>query len=468
MKYGVLLNKNNRNIGDDIQAFAISQFYPHMDYFIDREHINEFQSDEGEPVAVLMNAWYMWAKWNWPPSKYIVPKMIGFHYADHQLAKQPGSPIKYEFLTGVGGQYLKDNGPVGCRDYFTCEQLKSIGIDAYFSGCITMTLPKMPETEDKGTYICLVDLEKRVRVKLQKMLEEQGIEVRVITHNRERDVEMSWEDREKQVVEMLTTYQNARCVVTKRLHCALPCLAMEVPVFVIKEMEDDIRFSPYYDFLHRTTVTKFMGDEYEYDFLNPPANKEDYKVYREGIIKAASEFVSEMEQEQRTVEELCKITYSEEELHNWRYDTMEAVLDNWLEEYRELQIEFKKQGKEVGKLTETQIKLKDEVSGLKNDVKSLKADIKNAQSENKKLTDNNKTLTDNNKKLTDNNKKLTEKNEKLDKEILALKKKRDELQVLVDESLWKTIKRKTKNFLRRVKRKLISIKNKVVEKLHSK
>ena len=101
MKYGVLYNKYNINIGDDIQAYATARFLPRVDYFIDREHIDEFKTEDGEPVAVIMNAWYMWAKWNWPPSKYILPNMIGFHYADHQLAHQPGSPIKFEFLEGI-------------------------------------------------------------------------------------------------------------------------------------------------------------------------------------------------------------------------------------------------------------------------------------------------------------------------------------------------------------------------------
>lgn len=122
-----------------------------------------------------------------------------------------------------------------------------------------------------------MDLEEKVANKMKKLLAEKNMDVRVITHNRERNSEMSWEDREKQVTDLLTLYQNARCVVTKRLHCALPCLALETPVFMIKEMEDDIRFDPYYDFLHRTTVTKFMKDEYSYDFMNPPANKDDYK-----------------------------------------------------------------------------------------------------------------------------------------------------------------------------------------------
>lgn len=350
MKYGVLYNQNNMNIGDDIQAFATARFLPHVDYYINRERLDEFYSENEEPVAVIMNAWYMWAKWHWPPTKYIIPKFVGFHYADHQLAKQPGSPFKYEFLHGIGGEYLKANGPIGCRDMFTMQQLQALGIDAYFSGCITMTLPKMKERSDKGKYICLVDLEPKVRDKMKKLLAKEDIEVRVITHNRERDMELPWAEREKQVIELLTLYQNARCVVTKRLHCSLPCLAMGVPVFIIKEMEDDIRFTPYYDFMYRTTVTKFMRDDYDYDFMNPPANKPDFLPYREKLIEEVEAFIAEMEKETRGVEALTKTSYTEEEVVRWRHDTMMQGMDAWLQVYREIQIDAKRKGKEIEKL----------------------------------------------------------------------------------------------------------------------
>lgn len=341
MKYGLILNKNNLNIGDDIQAFATARFLPQVDYFIDREYMDDFRPEEDEPVAVIMNAWYMWHKWNWPPAKNIIPLFVGFHYADHQLAKQPGSPIKYEFLNGIGGDYLKAYGPIGCRDYYTRDQLQALGIESYFSGCITMTIPKMPETSEKGSYICLVDLEEKVANKMKKLLAEKNMDVRVITHNRERNSEMSWEDREKQVTDLLTLYQNARCVVTKRLHCALPCLALETPVFMIKEMEDDIRFDPYYDFLHRTTVTKFMKDEYSYDFMNPPANKDDYKKYREELITHITEFVDRMKQETRGVDDLVKTTYTPEEVLVWRHDVMKESMNLWFDKYRALQVDYK-------------------------------------------------------------------------------------------------------------------------------
>ena len=73
MKYGLLMHKPTTNWGDDIQSYAIKQFLPHVDYIINREVINTFKPEEEEPVAVIMAAWWMWYKWNWPPSKYVLP-----------------------------------------------------------------------------------------------------------------------------------------------------------------------------------------------------------------------------------------------------------------------------------------------------------------------------------------------------------------------------------------------------------
>jgi hypothetical protein len=355
LKYGILLNKNNLNIGDDIQAYATAQFYPKVDYFIDRENMLNFRTDDGEPVAVIMNAWYMWKKWNWPPSKYIYPLFVGFHYADHQLAKQPGSPFKYEFLTGEGGAYLNAWGPVGTRDHFTEKNLKENGVDAYFSGCITLTLPKQ-KIEDRGRYICVVDVDEKVTAQIQKQLKGSGIEVRVMTHNQKRNAERTWEQRESDTVERLTEYQNAICVVTKRLHCALPCLAMEVPVLLVKDMTDDIRFDPYYSFLHWVRPGDFLKGKCDYDLANPPENKPDYKPVRENLIKRCQEFVVSVADDDRTADEAKKYKASEETVLNWRIETSEKALDKWkqviekeADDYLALKAENKKLTKEVGK-----------------------------------------------------------------------------------------------------------------------
>ncbi len=340
MKFGIIGNKSAVNIGDDIQSFAISNFLPSVDYFIDREHLNTFKTDDGEPVAVVMAAWYMWKKWNWPPSKYIVPKLISMHYADYQIGNQPGGPVKYEFMTGAGRDYMNAYGPVGCRDMFTYRNFKERGIDCYFSGCVTLTLPKMPKVEHDKKYICAVDLRPPSLNKLKSILKGSEIELKVITHNKTKqgDENSEWEDTKKDVVELLTLYQNAKCVVTRRLHCALPCLAMDVPVFVINSRSKAAsnRFEPYFDWLHNSKEGAFVNDEYDYDFFNPPLNNGKHIPTREKLIKDITEFVDEYKNKQGSVDEYVKITYTPDEVAKWQNSAMKESLDKWVPLFDEL------------------------------------------------------------------------------------------------------------------------------------
>ena len=404
MKFGILYNKSNMNIGDDIQAYATERFLPKIDCYIDRENIDSFRTENGEPVAVIMNAWYMWRKWNWPPSDYIYPLMVGFHYADHQLANQwYGSPIKYQFLEGIGGDYLNAFGPVGCRDLFTLNNLKAIGVNAYFSGCITMTIPKMPKRKDKGQYICVVDVVKEAREKFRADFGDK-IEIREISHLRQRNETIPWEERKKSVEELLTVYQNARCVITRRLHCALPCLAMGVPVLLVRGSEDNTRFDPYYELLHRITVDEFMNDDFEYDFLNPPENKSDYKQYADNLTKTVTRFVAAAEGDNRSREELRLNSYSERDVINWRHDVMKNALEIWLDDdhkkheadaqkSKDLRHLQKLSDKRFNRVLELKDKLRDktdELNKVKSEKSAVEAELARTKSELNKL--NNETL----------------------------------------------------------------------------
>lgn len=338
MKFGVLLHQNNVNIGDDIQAYAVAQFLPSVDYLIDRETLNSFVPEDGKPIAIPMCAWYMWRKWNWPPSDYIVPKLISMHYADHQLANQPGSTVKFEFLTGIGGEYLNTWGPVGTRDLFTKQKLEEVGVDCYFSGCVTSTIKQMPRIKNVKKYICLVDLDDSAVKTIEEKLANEDVEIKIFTHNAEVDSSRSWDERKAAVEERLTIYQNAVCIVTKRLHCALPCMAMEVPVLVVKQMENDIRFDPYYEWFHWVKTSDFNKGLCDYDLLNPPANKPHYLKSRELISKELTDFVNMYKDDERSVEEVKKTTYTEQELINWRHDVMKDSLDLFYRSFRAGQI----------------------------------------------------------------------------------------------------------------------------------
>lgn len=365
MKYGLLWHKTTTNLGDDIQAYALEQFLPHTDYFLTREHLNEFVSDDEEPVAAVMSAWWMWEKWNWPPSKYIIPHFVGFHYSDNKLAKQPGCPCDYDFLTGLGADYLNAYGPIGARDVFTQKKLEDNNIDSNFSGCITITLPEMPKREVEKPYVCVVDVTKAVEKKVKAEAAKAGLEVKVIKHNvNYRDDQMSWDERKKLVEETLTTYQNAKCVITRRLHCALPCLAIGAPVCLVIHTLESIRFKPYYDWLHACTPKMYLDGEFEYDIANPPANPTVHVEYRNGLIDGINNFINELEAGPQDLDSLVKTNYSEDDVEFWRYPKMIKALNDWAEginsQYHHLKnLEILAPEKKMGVIEKIKAKLKE-------------------------------------------------------------------------------------------------------------
>ena len=385
MKYGLLVNENNSNIGDDIQAYAESRFLPRVDLMVDREHLDTFQYGDGtEPVALIMGAWFMWRKFNWPPARQIIPLNVGYHNFDRNRDVLKSSsyavPIWHGHYDGIGGQWFKDYGPVGCRDYYTQKVLEEKGIPNYFSGCVTLTLPKQPETPDKGTYVVCVDLNDRVEKRVRELIGDK-YEVRNLSHNTPNIKGATWEEREARVKEFLTQYQNAKYVVTRRLHVALPCLAMGTPVMVIQSvaMNDPNRFEPFREWLHYCRNNDFLANGYDgFDFQNGTPNRTDYLPYREGLIKTMTEFAAYCEDNKdKPLDFFVKTSYTDEECNAWRVEFLTHAMAACHKESKKMQAAYKDV---VAKNEELKAKNDD----MKKQRDSWKAKYKNLEA--KKLT----------------------------------------------------------------------------------
>ena len=139
MKYKLLAtrSKNQINIGDYIQSLAASQFLPSIDGFVQREKLNQYSSEE---VTIIMNGWFMHQPENWPPSPQINPIFLSFHL--NILAKD-------QLLSEKSVAYFKKHKPIGCRDFQSVQFLKSKNVDAYFSGCLTLTLGEKYFSKEK-------------------------------------------------------------------------------------------------------------------------------------------------------------------------------------------------------------------------------------------------------------------------------------------------------------------------------
>jgi Polysaccharide pyruvyl transferase. len=147
VKYG-LLTYRTENIGDEIQSIAARQFLPRVDIYVERDSLNKVVSDE--KIKLIINGWFTHKPENWPPSPDIEPLFISFHITP-SAAQQLSSPQSIK--------YFKQHEPIGCRDYYTVNLLKKEGVDAYFSGCLTLTLQNTIKKRTNKILLVDIDLE---------------------------------------------------------------------------------------------------------------------------------------------------------------------------------------------------------------------------------------------------------------------------------------------------------------------
>lgn len=318
MKYGLLYWKETDNIGDDIQAYAAMQFLPRVDYHIDREKMNAVEDPNHEPIAVIMNGWLLYNTFNWPPANDILPLLVSMHFVD-----QNGG----DYLEGIGGEYLRNYGPVGCRDMYTLDLLKSKGIDGYFSGCMTLTLPKQPVRSNANQYVCVVDVPTDVERFVRNQAKAEGLSLVKTNHAVSKEIaKKTWEERIAAVEDLLGTYQNARCVVTSRLHCALPCLAMGVPVLLIIDGKLSDRFGPFLPMLNTADRKIFCEGKTGYDVTNPPANNGKHMEIRNQLIAKVNEFIAETQKYGDS--EVSRTTFPLEQRVEWQTQLIQNRLND--------------------------------------------------------------------------------------------------------------------------------------------
>lgn len=221
-KFGVMW-ASTTNIGDDIQTLAAVNLLKkngiNDHIFIDRENLSSY---DGDHVVLIMNGWYIHNLNSFPPSNKITPIFIGVHINNEDLVKNNTT-------------YFKKYQPIGCRDTDTVTIFKKYNIGAYFSGCLTLTFD---EYNQKSSEIYLVDVDDHT-YDINK-----NKEVTVINHTFDIKKKDDLNFRLKFAQDLLNKYKKAKLVITSRLHCALPCRALNTDVkFIYQYYDNDPRFS---------------------------------------------------------------------------------------------------------------------------------------------------------------------------------------------------------------------------------
>lgn len=242
MKYARLVYGNNKlrmasqqfkNVGDYIQTFAIDKIYERLHIkkedvcTIDRNRLRDYH---GEQVRLPMQGHFENFKGSevFPLSNEIKPLFVGY------------SSITKSHYTQECIKAYQENGPVCCRDEGTWKLMKWAGVDAYLTGCLTITFPEREKEPENGK-VFLVDVPPAVE---QYMPAELKKNIVYVTHEVQWHSENSDENELKRIEalseEILERYKNeASLVITSRLHCASPCMAMGIPVIMVRNYFDE-------------------------------------------------------------------------------------------------------------------------------------------------------------------------------------------------------------------------------------
>lgn len=359
MKFGLLMEYDTRNIGDDIQSYVAQRFLPRVDYYIDRNHMDEFIPDTEENVATIINGWFLQYTLNWPFSPYIKPLPISMHFTNKDWFWDTTDRAYH--LQGYGLEYLKSIEPIGCRDSHTVKLLESKGIKTEYTGCMTLTLEPFKNIE-KQDYICAVDVSDEV---VRKIKETTDLEVKIVTHTVPEDYyKLTWEERMRNVEKLLKLYQGAQAVVSYRLHCALPCLALGTPTILLNEDYRNDRFGDYTKYIESCSEEDFIKGKVKYDYRNIPKHSNEWLVLRNELIKKCKNFVNQCEHEEEKYENNISIKDYKEYVikkSNW---LKEACLESYrrYEDEKDLAIKNKVQFEEQQKVLKEEIEKEQQIN----------------------------------------------------------------------------------------------------------
>lgn len=285
MKYGLLIYHNSGNLGDEIQSISARRFLPRVDVTIDRDRLNEFKSPDGDSVSLITNCWFGHRPENWPPSSDIAPLLISMHISSKPGLGTAKIPAAKFVLHKEMVSYLRSWGHVGARDLHTLKLLEDSGIPSYFSGCVTLTLQRSADIK-RREFVIVNDLPDSVVAHVRK---HSRYPVLLTSHAdwHTSDSELRFAKAQA----LLNHYQSALCVITSRLHCALPCLAFGTPVFMVDTLKDQTRYSGLNNFYRHCSADEFLSGKCGIDVNHPEPNSDEFLSLRSSLEQRVSDFI---------------------------------------------------------------------------------------------------------------------------------------------------------------------------------
>ena len=230
------------NLGDYLQFIVIDGLYKKMgipDSAVYHLKSGEIADYEGEelllPLNFITTIFVHNNKINF--SKNIIPVFLGLSLSNMKEKLN----IEKFFSIKENRDFFVKYGPVGCRDEYTYRIFKKNDIPAYLNGCLTATIPHRKKRPVLGK-VFFADTPER----LLQYIPENLFDNCEFVSQQAQFTALELIDYEKifqYVKERYRRYEEeASLVVTSRLHVAVPCTAMGIPVIFAKDYIDT-RFS---------------------------------------------------------------------------------------------------------------------------------------------------------------------------------------------------------------------------------
>jgi hypothetical protein len=226
------LKVSTENLGDHVQIIAALRMLSRLGIeparFIDRD--DEIKSapsldDEAGPVGIILNGWFKTNPAEWPPHPKLLPLIIGFHIRPFQCP---------ELLSDASIDFFRRHQPIGCRDVHTEALLRSRGVEAFTSNCLSLVFSRRIEDPKTQTEVFIVSRDQRIMDHLPRSIAPYTF-LSHYTGSKDFAANMA---RAQQFLEIFRS--RARLIVTSLLHCALPAIAMGIPVVVFYPINSEI------------------------------------------------------------------------------------------------------------------------------------------------------------------------------------------------------------------------------------
>lgn len=204
---------------------------------ISREKIVEIEVDfiekyDGEYILLPITGYFdnTFDNEAFPISKKIIPVFIGIHVISEKIIDRLRTHAQF--------------GPFGCRDLETMKAMRKAGLDAYVSGCLSICRKREVFDEIANrTKVYLIDVPEQFYDVIPQDILNDAINLPSPLQNfgtEEYSPNNTIEAHKFKNSILSEIRDNAKLVITSRLHFSLPLIAMGIPVITLHYCEDDL------------------------------------------------------------------------------------------------------------------------------------------------------------------------------------------------------------------------------------